>query len=676
MMLSNSGYKKTPTVLQMEASECGAASLAMILSYYGQKVSLEQLRVETNVSRDGCKASNIVKAASARGYRCGGFRRTAEQLFGMDPPCIIFWEQNHFLVYEGVKGGNVYVNDPAFGERKLSKAEFINSYSGVVITLKPDEETAAGSKAKAGQGAGITGAVLEAAKARKAICAAVLILTACAAFACCAAAVSSGNPGSVLLLTAVFAASVLIRNIIVGTHQYKYTIIRSSAFMETLLALPMTFFEQRFPMDTAGRLSSEERVSRFASGAAFLMVSDAIIAIVTLIALPIADVRGGLAGIALIAAGFAGALLLSRDVSLEYNRQQVVRSRMGAKLFTAMGNSDMIKSTAGEDVLSREQADYQKEWDAGEETIEKRMLLSEGIVVVAEACAFLAAIAASGEHAGSAVVILLLFLVISLNGIAMRLTSQRGLLRDLARAGDVKEYLALNMDGRDDEANAETAVDPDGYKKLSGNIILDNVCFGYGRDDNPVIRDFSIKIDAGTCVGITGNTGSGKSTLLKLIAGLYEPDEGEIYFDKKKRSEIPARVLNTSIAFAMQKPQLVPGSIRDNISMWNPQIPEESIIRAAKDACIHEVIMDREAGYDSEVTENGSNFSGGQKQRIEIARALAIDPSIVLLDEVTSGLDRETAERVIRNIQKRGCTCLIASYQKSIIDSCDEVITI
>ena len=150
-MLSNSGYKKTPTVLQMEASECGAASLAMILSYYGQKVSLEQLRVETNVSRDGCKASNIVKAASARGYRCGGFRRSAEQLFGMDPPCIIFWEQNHFLVYEGVKGGNVYVNDPAFGERKLSKAEFINSYSGVVITLTPDEETAAGSKAKAGQ---------------------------------------------------------------------------------------------------------------------------------------------------------------------------------------------------------------------------------------------------------------------------------------------------------------------------------------------------------------------------------------------------------------------------------------------------------------------------------------------------------------------------------------------
>ena len=630
--MSNSGYKKTPTVLQMEASECGAASLAMILSYYGQKVSLEQLRVETNVSRDGCKASNIVKAAATRGYRCGGFRRTAEQLFGMDPPCIIFWEQNHFLVYEGVKGGNVYVNDPAFGERKLSKAEFINSYSGVVITLTPDEETAAGSKAKAGQRADITGAVLEAAKARKAICAAVLILTACAAFACCAAAVRSGNPGSVLLLTAVFAASVLIRNIIVGTHQYKYTIIRSSAFMETLLALPMTFFEQRFPMDTAGRLSSEERVSRFASGAAFLMVSDAIIAIVTLIALPIADVRGGLAGIALIAAGFAGALLLSRDVSLEYNRQQVVRSRMGAKLFAAMGNSDMIKSTAGEDVLSREQADYQKEWDAGEETIEKRMLLSEGIVVVAEACAFLAAIAAAGEHA--------------------------------------------NMDGRDDEADAETAVDPDGYKKLSGNIILDNVCFGYGRDDNPVIRDFSIKIDAGTCVGITGNTGSGKSTLLKLIAGLYEPDEGEIYFDKKKRSEIPARVLNTSIAFAMQKPQLVPGSIRDNISMWNPQIPEESIIRAAKDACIHEVIMDREAGYDSEVTENGSNFSGGQKQRIEIARALAIDPSIVLLDEVTSGLDRETAERVIRNIQKRGCTCLIASYQKSIIDSCDEVITI
>lgn len=675
MILSNSGYKKTPTVLQMEASECGAASLAMILSFYGQKVSLEQLRVETNVSRDGCKASNIVKAASARGYRCGGFRRTAEQLFGMNPPCIIFWEQNHFLVYEGIKGGNVYVNDPAFGERKLSKAEFINSYSGVVITLTPDEETAAYPKAKAGHRADITDAVLDAAKARKTICAAVLILTACAAFACCAAA-SADNLSAVVLLTALFAACVFVRNIIVATHQYRYTVIRSSAFMETLLALPMTFFEQRFPMDTAGRLSSEERVSRFASGPAFLMVSDAVIAIVTLIALMIADVRGGLAGIACIAAGFAGALLLCREISLEYNRQQVVRSRMGAKLFAAMGNTDMIKSTAGEDVLSREQADCQKEWEAGEEKIEKRMLLSEGIVIIAEACAFLAAIAAAGETSGGAVAILLLFLIISLNGIALRMTAQRGLFRDLARAEDVKEYFFMNRDDRGMVAMHETVMDPDSYKKLSGNIIMDNVCFGYGRDEEPIIRDFSIKIDAGTCVGITGNTGSGKSTLLKLIAGLYEPKEGEIYFDKKKRSEIPLRVLNTSIAFAMQKPQLVPGTIRDNISMWNPQISEESIIRAAKDACIHDVIMNREAGYDSEVTENGSNFSGGQKQRIEIARALAIDPSIVLLDEVTSGLDRETAERVIRNIQKRGCTCLIASYQKSIIDSCDEVITI
>lgn len=675
MILSNSGYKKTPTVLQMEASECGAASLAMILSFYGQKVSLEQLRVETNVSRDGCKASNIVKAASARGYRCGGFRRTAEQLFGMNPPCIIFWEQNHFLVYEGIKCGNVYVNDPAFGERKLSKAEFINSYSGVVITLTPDEETAAYPKAKAGHRADITGAVFDAAKARKTICAAVLILTACAAFACCAAA-SADNLSAVVLLTALFAACVFVRNIIVATHQYRYTVIRSSAFMETLLALPMTFFEQRFPMDTAGRLSSEERVSRFASGPAFLMVSDAVIAIVTLIALMIADVRGGLAGIACIAAGFAGALLLCREISLEYNRQQVVRSRMGAKLFAAMGNTDMIKSTAGEDVLSREQADCQKEWEAGEEKIEKRMLLSEGIVIIAEACAFLAAIAAAGETSGGAVAILLLFLIISLNGIALRMTAQRGLFRDLARAEDVKEYFFMNRDDRVMVAMHETVMDPDSYKKLSGNIIMDNVCFGYGRDEEPIIRDFSIKIDAGTCVGITGNTGSGKSTLLKLIAGLYEPKEGEIYFDKKKRSEIPLRVLNTSIAFAMQKPQLVPGTIRDNISMWNPQISEESIIRAAKDACIHDVIMNREAGYDSEVTENGSNFSGGQKQRIEIARALAIDPSIVLLDEVTSGLDRETAERVIRNIQKRGCTCLIASYQKSIIDSCDEVITI
>lgn len=676
MILSNSTYKKTPIVLQMEASECGAASLSMILSYYGQTVSLERLRIETNVNRDGCKASNIVKAASARGYRCGGFRKTAEQLFAMDPPCIIFWEQNHFLVYEGVKGENVYVNDPAFGERKLSKREFIQSFSGIVISIRPEQDTAVKTGSSRRLQEGIAGAVLEAIKDRPAVFCTVLLLTALSAFACCAAAMWAGKLPAVLLFTVAFAACVLSRNIVVGTRQYQYTILKSSTFMERLLNLPMAFFEQRFPMDTASRISSEERVSRFVSGPALIMISDFMIAAVTMIALLVVDLRGGLAGTICVIAGFAVAYFCARGVSLEHNRQQMLRSRMGAKLFTAMGNSDMIKSTAAEDVYSIEQISCQKELRDSDEKATSRMRLSEIVLVTAEVLAFILANAlAQAEHAGTTA-ILLLFLVVSVNAVALRIYAVRGISRDLARARDVLEYMTEIGEDEKADVKADSALDSTGYKKLSGSIIFDNICFGYGREEVPIIEDFSRRIDAGSCVGVTGRTGSGKSTLLKLIAGLYEPDKGEIYFDKRKRTEIPEKILNTSIAFAMQKPQLFPGSIRENISMWNPQISEESIIKAAEDACIHDVIMNREAGYDSEVTENGSNFSGGQKQRIEIARALAVDPSILLLDEVTSGLDKETAEKVIRNIQRRGCTCLITSYQKSIIDSCDEVITI
>ncbi|MDO4868835.1 MAG: cysteine peptidase family C39 domain-containing protein [Bacillota bacterium] len=659
--------------MQMEASECGAACLAMMLAYYGQEVSLERLRIETHVNRDGCKASNIVKAAASRGFQCGGYRKTAEGLFELDPPCIIFWENNHFVVFEGQKRGNIYINDPAFGERKLTQEEFEDSFSGIAITLSPPAGSPDGHRRRlldSSQRA-LLSLFADMVKSGPMPLLVSLLLSMLVAGACAAASFNTGRGAVAAACMGALVLLILIRNHIISSSQYRYTEISGSDFLEKLLALPAAFFEQRYPGDIADRAAAEERVSRFVSGSGVYILSDSVIAVILFICQMARDSRCGAIGILLIAAGYAAAIGITRELAFAHRRKRLLRSQMTGKMFAAMSNTEMIKITSSEERYGREEIKLQKEIEGIEKNSDFRDLLAKILIIAGELLAIVFAWGGetSGERIGS--MILLFFFAVAVNAAALRMGSCRDVLPDVARTRDVKEYIAQ-------EPENESTADSGGlhdYEKLRGNIVFDNVSFGY-HDDHNLIEDFSWKISAGSCVGITGETGSGKSTLLKLAAGLYEPDQGGIYFDKKRRSEIPDKVMHTSIAFAMQRPQLFPGSIRDNISMWNPQIKEESIIRAAKDACIHDVIMDREAGYDSEVKENGSNFSGGQKQRIEIARALAADPTIVLLDEVTSGLDQATAEQIVRNIQRRGCTCLIVSYQKSIIDSCDEIITI
>lgn len=660
----------------METTECGAASLAMILSYYGQDVSLERMRVETNVNRDGSTAGNIVKAAAARGFKCGGYRRTAEELFGMEPPCIVFWEQNHFVVYEGIKGGSAYINDPAFGERKLSKDAFAKSYSGVVISIRPGrgDQKAAGRRYLDRSRKTLLNMCVTVIRDHPAVFAAVSFFSALSAFACVAAGLNIRDLRMVLLCVFVFFVCLLVRNHIIGTLQHKNTVIRSSEFMRKLIYLPLPFFEQRYPGDVANRVSVEERVSRFVSGPALMILSDLIAVVILLAALLITDPKHAAVGILCVAAGYAAALCVNSKVPLTYNRLQVGRGKIAGRLFLAASNTEMIKSGASEELFKSEEIEYQKEISDADRDIDAKNLLSRISVIAGELLAVMLMVAGADTSGRLCGLVLFFFLAVCLNAAAARIEEHRGITTDASRSTDINEYAAEEAAPGGSDENADPTLNA--YEKLRGDITFDNVCFGYGREGQYLIEDFSRKINAGSCVGIAGKTGSGKSTLLKLAAGLYQPDRGEIYFDKRKKNEIPDRILHTSVAFAMQKPKLFPGTIRENISMWNTQITEESIVRAAKDACIHDVIMERELGYDSEITENGANLSGGQRQRIEIARALAVDPSILLLDEVTSGLDRLTAENVIRNIQKRGCTCLIASYQKSILDSCDEIITI
>lgn len=691
---------KTPTVLQLEAVECGAASLAMILSYYGVYVPLEKLRIECGVSRDGTKASNIVRAARRYGFEAAGYRSEIENLKSLRLPAIIFWDFNHFVVLERVLKNKVIINDPAVGRRTVSMEDFNTSFTGVVLTFTPTAEFK-----KVGKKPSIMGSIKKRMKNTQkeilyiVISGLLLLIPGIALPAYSRVFIDKilvGGMSGFLkpLLIAMFCTGVLQtilsfnQSRVLMRFEEKLSIAAYSKFLTHLFKLPPVFFTQRMPGEICNRISSNDSIASFFS-TKFASLCISLVAGIFYLAMMFS--YDWVLTCVVLAANLFNFLylkLIAEKLETGMFKNQVESAKLSGITMNGFQLIETIKANGSEnDFFKKWSGQQAKVLECGQKM--QRLSIEAGIApnlvsqIVSILILLLGVLRVIDGHLTIGMLIAFQTLSSGVSGPISEFVGLASQLQtckaELKRLDDVMEYPEEKK--FKDEINDAGAVNSNEKKyepavKLEGNLEIKNLQYGYSILEKPFIDDFNLKLKPGMRVALVGSSGSGKSTIAKIISSLYKPWAGEVLYDGKQLSEINRIDFCNSVSIVDQDIFLFEGTVKDNITMWNTAISESDYVAAAKDACIHDIISSRSEGYYSKVEEGGTNFSGGQRQRLEIARALATNPSILIMDEATSALDAVTEYMVDQNIRRRNCTCIIVAHRLSTIRDADVIIVL
>ncbi len=694
-LFSKKKRSRTPTIIQMEAVECGAASLAIVLAYYECRVPLEELRVKCGVSRDGSSALNVVTAAKEYGLEANAFQMELDDLAEVPTPAILFWNFNHFVVLEYFSKEKIYINDPASGPRRVSYEECDQAFTGVILAFRPGPNFQ-----KRGGKATLLPMLWERLQGVKSALTYLTLMGLCLVL-----------PGLALpAFTQIFIDDVLIN----GLHSWKWGLVGGLActlvavgimtwlqlyflnrlgakmqvkfageFLWHILRLPVVFFTQRFGGEIAYRTSLNITVSQILTGQLATTVISSLLIIFYAIFMFQYDVTITFVAIGAAILNFVTMILINRTRTDAYARlQQEIGKSLGVAT-GALQNIETLKATATEsDFFSRWAGYYAKNLNALQDIGKKDVVLA-AVPTILQALTTLTLLAIGAYKIMNGVLTVgMLMALATLMGAflapVMRFVGLAQMLQtlrvDIARLNDVllnpRDPILVAME----ENNATDTATP---LKLDGYLELRNVTFGYSRVDPPLLVNFSLKLTPGQRVALVGPSGCGKSTIARLVSGLYEPWEGEILYDGKPLKALPRRTMMGSLGLVDQEIFLFSASLRDNLTLWDPTISDDQMIRAAKDAGLHdEIVSHSRLGYDMQLFEGGANLSGGQRQRLEIARSLVQDPRILIMDEATSALDSKTEETVAQNVRRRGCTCLMIAHRLSTIRDSDEIIVL
>lgn len=704
---------RSPTVLQMEAVECGAACLAMILRTYGLYVPLEQLRTECGVSRDGSKASNILRAARKHGMEAKGYRHSLPDVLNFTMPCIVFWNFNHFVVLEGVRGKKVYINDPASGPRVLSHSEFDQGFTGVVLDFKLGPDFVKGG-ARPKELVGLVRRLSTSKMAFSFVLLATLALV---------------IPGLVIPIFAkIFVDEILVQKLdnwvmplliamgvtallrggltwlqqsLLTRLETKIAITQASRFFWHVLRLPISFFDARFAGDILSRVAANDRVGRLLSGPLATNLASIPTIIFYFLVMLSFDWLMAVVGAGLALLNVLALRAMNRVREDGARRLLQDQGKLAGTSVAGIKMLETLKSSGQEDDFFSKWSGYQAKYLTSQQHFSFYTTILDAIPTLISGLITTVILGLGGLRVIDGVMtigMLVAFqsLMRSFTGPIEQLVTLASNLQeikgDLARLDDVFNHdFDMRLAASDRALGAavgrgpaeamvasprrtEPALPVD--SKLRGGIELRDVVFGYSQTGKPLIDGLSLSIAPGQRVALIGGSGSGKSTVAKLISGLYQPWSGQILFDGVPLLDVPYRVFSQSVGTVDQEIFLFDGTLRENVSMWDPTVIERDITSGLRDAAILNVIESRPGRYDCKVVEMGANFSGGQRQRIEIARALVGNPSILVLDEATAALDPVVEKEIDDNIRRRGCTTIVVAHRLSTVRDSDEIIVL
>jgi len=676
--------RRVDFLAQMEATECGAAALAMVLAYHGHHAPLAEVRQACGISRDGASALAILKAARGYGLAAEGVRVEPEQLGRVPLPAILHWDFDHFVVLERVDRGGATLVDPAHGRRRVDLRELGRSFTGAALVFTPTAALARRARVRPSLARyrevfrRNTPALVQVLLATLTLEGVALVFPVATQLLLDRVVVPRQAPWLWALALGLGAAAVttcvlgLVRGWVALNLQVELNRVLMGGFLGHLVRLPLGFFLQRDPGDLVQRAQSNAELQDLLSTRAVNAVLDGFL-LLGYAALMIAynpRLAGLVIAIRLLDVAAMAALW-------DRNRQlmaagQAAGGREGAALVEALSGLEATKASGAEGRMVRRWAHRMTERVNHGLELQRLARISGALLGLFQGVTGLLVFAVGGREVLANRMTLGTFVAfLTLQGLFAAPMSS--LVAALARL----QSLGTHLRRLDDVM--ETAVEPAGSGdpgRLGGAVELQDVDYRFAPGGPPVLEGIRVRIAPGEKVALVGPTGAGKSTLARLLLGLHLPDRGTVRLDGRDLRDLDLGAVRRQMGVVLQETFLFDDTVRANLALHDEGLDQARLLWAARMACVDDVIAGLPRGLDSRVGENGSLLSGGQRQRLSLARALARDPAILLLDEATSSLDLATEARVHANLASLGCTRILIAHRMATVRDADRILVL